>query len=118
MAEAAMTRRPNPNNPGLTYPEASALIGVIGDVDPAHFEYRAAAYYAASQSGTKKLLSLAKGSVMVPLSKFEIRQLLEAVSQMTWGNSRSFDEWRRQTHGTKAQWDALIAAEARLTAAL
>jgi hypothetical protein len=104
--------------PGLTYPEAKALLGVLGDIDPAHFEGRTIAYETAAKSGEAKLGALAKGVIMVPLSKFEIIQLLEAIGQMTDGNARSFDEWRKQTHGTISQWNALIAAEQRLRAAV
>jgi hypothetical protein len=113
-----VTNHPNRGNPGLTYPEARSLLGMLGDIDPAHFEGHGAAYEAAAKSGEEKLSALPKGAVMIVFSKFEIRQLLGAVGQMTDGNARSFDEWHSQTHGTQAQWDALIAAEKRLSAAL
>jgi hypothetical protein len=48
------------------------------------------------------------------LTRDEAQAALEAISQMTDGNARDFSEWRRQTCGTKAQWNALIRAEAKI----
>ena len=67
-------------NPGLPYPEASALLGVIGDVDPAHFENTPRTYEAAAKSGEDKLGSLARGSVMVPFTQAEITVLWAAIT--------------------------------------
>lgn len=52
----------------------------------------------------------------VQLTQGEAKAALEAISQMTDGNARSFDEWRQQTHGTNGQWLALLRAEAKINA--
>jgi hypothetical protein len=52
----------------------------------------------------------------VYLTRPEARAALEAISQMTSGNARSFVEWRSQTSGTLADWRALLRAEAKIQA--
>lgn len=91
-----MTNHPSRGNPGLTYPEAAALLGVIGDIDPAHFEHASRAYEAAAKSGEAKLGALAKGSVLIPFTKAEMVLLWEAITngaegvlQASSGNSWS-----------------------------
>lgn len=59
-------------------------------------------------------LHAAGADVWLAVSPGEAKAGLEAISQMTDGNARSFDEWRQQTHGTHAQWKALLRLEAKL----
>jgi hypothetical protein len=44
----------------------------------------------------------------------ELWAALNAISQMTDGNARSFDEWKIMTHGSETEWSALLRAEAKL----
>ena len=53
----------------------------------------------------------------IMLSPGEAKAALAAISEMTDGNARDFDEWRMQTHGTKNQWLALLRAEAKIAEA-
>lgn len=85
-----MSNHEKRGNPGLTYPEAHALLGVLGDIDPAHFEDRSAAYEAACKSGEDKLRALARGSVMVPFTQAEIGLLWEALENGAEGVLQSF----------------------------
>lgn len=64
-----------------------------------------------------RLNALPDGVVLVPLTRFEARQALLAIDQLTGGNARDFNEWRLQTHGTRKQWDALLRAERAITLA-
>ena len=52
------------------------------------------------------------------LTNREIIALINAVAQMTDGNARDFDEWRKQTSSTRREWNALLQGEAKLHAAL
>ena len=63
-------------------------------------------------------LHLTPGTSMVQVSRFEAKAALDAISQMTDGNARDFVEWRKQTHGTRAQWQALLRIESKLLATL
>ena len=47
----------------------------------------------------------------------EINALLKAVGEHTDGNARDFYEWRLGTSGSRAEWNALLRAERKLTAA-
>jgi hypothetical protein len=51
---------------------------------------------------------------LVPLTRVEANALCEAVSQMTDGKARDFNEWRFATRGTRRQWAALVRGEVRL----
>ena len=51
---------------------------------------------------------------VVSLSDAEARATLEAISQMTSGNARDYREWNNQTHGSYAEWQALLRAEEKL----
>lgn len=53
----------------------------------------------------------------IKLTDAETRAVLDSISQMTDGNARDFAEWSLQTHGTRAQWNALLSAESKLTIA-
>lgn len=55
--------------------------------------------------------------IVVTLSDAEARAALDAIGQMTQGNANSFTEWQSQTHGSHAEWLALLRAEAKLTEA-
>lgn len=65
------------------------------------------------QSVLDKLTSQSP-EALIPVTKGEAKQMREAISQMTDGNARDFAEWRKQTHGTRSQWDALMRGEAKL----
>jgi hypothetical protein len=52
----------------------------------------------------------------VHLTRAEAAAAKEAISQMTFGNGHDFKEWKLSTHGTKAEWDALLSAEKKLIA--
>lgn len=54
----------------------------------------------------------------VVLTRAEIRALVNAVGQMTDGNANDFPSWRSQTSGTRTEWNALKAGEAKLLTAL
>lgn len=54
----------------------------------------------------------------VKLSPAEARAAFSAISQMTDGNARDFTEWRKSTSGTKAEWLALLRAEAKIYEAM
>jgi hypothetical protein len=54
----------------------------------------------------------------ITLSTAEIKAALEAISQMTDGNNRDYDEWRQQTHLSHAAWRALLRIETKLQEAL
>jgi len=56
-------------------------------------------------------------TVWLPFSKAEARAAIAAVSQMTDGNARDYAEWRKQTHGSLHEWQALLRAEAKLKVA-
>lgn len=61
-----------------------------------------------------KLSTAPTRTVWVPFSKAEATAAAEAIGQMTDGNARDYSEWHKQTHGSPAQWRALISAEAKL----
>jgi hypothetical protein len=48
------------------------------------------------------------------LTKEEASAALLAIGQMTNGNARDFNEWKLQTSGTRAEWNALLRAETKL----
>lgn len=52
------------------------------------------------------------------LTDAELRAAIHAISQMTDGNARDFEEWRLGTSGTYVEWKALLRAEAKLKDAL
>ena len=52
----------------------------------------------------------------IKFTQGEARAALEAISQMTDGNARCFEEWRKQTCGSYSTWLALLRAEAKLVA--
>jgi len=57
---------------------------------------------------------MTKRDGMPKLTRTELSAALEAISQMTDGNARSYDDWKSMTHGGKAEWNALLRAEAKL----
>ena len=50
----------------------------------------------------------------VNLTRAEITAALEAISQMTDGNARDFEEWKLSTSGTWAEWQALCRVQRKL----
>ena len=55
-----------------------------------------------------------KLEVLRKLTKEEAKAAVQAISQMTLGNNYDFHEWKLRTHGTRAEWLALLRAEAKL----
>lgn len=53
----------------------------------------------------------------ISLSADEILAAIHAIGQMTDGNANDFDEWSKQTSGTRDEWAALLRAERKLYAA-
>lgn len=53
-------------------------------------------------------------NLTVKLTEAELRAALNAISQQTDGNARSFEEWRQGTSGSRHEWNALIRAEEKL----
>jgi hypothetical protein len=74
-----MGNHENRGNPGLTYPEARSVFGVLGDVDPAHFEAYSAAEQAQYDAAIEKLDGLSRGSVMLPFTRKELELLWLAI---------------------------------------
>jgi hypothetical protein len=100
----------------ITAPEIAAIrdalaFALAGEVEPSWGRN-------APRHMREALYKLASAHALVPLTKGEAAQLLEAVGQMTDGNARDFDEWRKQTHGSHAQWRALLKGEHKLAQAV
>ena len=65
-------------------------------------------------SASAKLYYAITGTLWIPFTSMERNAVVQAIGQMTDGNARDFGEWKSQTHGTAAEWRALLRAEARL----
>ncbi len=55
--------------------------------------------------------------MLIDLTPAEARAAKAALSQMTDGNARDFHEWQLSTHGTSAEWKALLRAEEKISRA-
>ncbi len=100
---AAMTKQ-KPKDIGQEIADAGAL---LHDTD----EFKGVANAAARAIRAER-----KGAIF--LTKGEAKAALNAVGQMTGGNTYDFYEWRSQTSGTRSEWRALLNAEAKIKALL
>jgi hypothetical protein len=67
----------------------------------------------AIKRAVRNVISVERRGV-VRLTKAEAQAALDALGQMTCGNAYDFGEWRKNTSGTRAEWDALLRAEKKL----
>lgn len=50
----------------------------------------------------------------VQFTPAELSAVLDAISQMTYGNANDYGEWRMQTGRPRREWSALLRGEAKL----
>lgn len=94
----------------FTQAEIKAVLGVSGDVDPAHFEYRGKAYEAAFSSADRKLRAATSSLATAIRSAFKRAQIAVTAPAEIEASER------RTGLGRKAQ-TALDKAEAMLAKA-
>jgi hypothetical protein len=101
----------------LTKRQAAALLVAEGFMNCAEADGVSAATVAAAIEA-RTVIEAHPNAVWLPFSQAELRALVDAVGQMTEGNARDYSEWKSQTHQTRAEWHALLRAEATLLHAL
>ncbi len=94
----------DPKEIGLEIADAGALLHGTD-------EFKAIANLA-----TRVIRAERKGAIF--LTKAEAKAALDAIGQMTGGNTYDFCEWKSQTSGTMRQWLALLRAETKIASAL